>query len=229
LAADRAELIVLPEKLVSVTAADENAVLDVFRKAAMEARMTVIAGLSRIENKPQHNVALIFSPSGHIIDEYQKHHLVPFAESSFARGETPKLFDGPGAQWGVAICKDLDFPAWSRAYAKRGVRFLAVPAWDFVRDARLHSRMAVVRGIENGFTIARSAQQGFVTFSDAYGRILAEQTSATQPDARIVRDIPAGPGPTVYTRYGDWFGWLSVVLLCSVLASSVRAKRRNPD
>lgn len=65
---------------------------------------------------------------------------------------------------------------------------------------------------------------GVLTFSDPYGRILAEQPSAAKPDARIVHDIPAGPGATFYCRYGDWFGWLSVALLCG----SVRAKRRTP-
>ena len=118
------------------------------------------------------------------------------------------LFAGPGAQWGVAICKDLDFPAWSRAYSQRGVRFLAVPAWDFVDDARPHSRMAVVRGVESGFTIARSAQNGLVTLSDSHGRILGEQSSATDP-IMVVEALP-GLGTTFYARFSDWFGWATV-------------------
>jgi apolipoprotein N-acyltransferase len=74
--------------------------------------------------------------------------------------------------------------------------------------------MAVTRGIENGFTIARSAQEGLITFSDSYGRILGEQSSATDP--MMVQRIPPGPGATFYTRYGDWFGWATVVMLCGL-------------
>ena len=147
-------------------------------------------------------------------------------ESTFASGDTPVLFAGPRAQWGVAICKDLDFPAWSRAYGQRGARFLAVPAWDFVRDGRLHARMAVTRGVENGFTIARSAQEGVVTFSDAYGRILGEQSSATDP--MMVQRLPPGPGATVYTRSGDWFGWANLLMLGALLLGIMRAVVHNP-
>jgi len=161
-----------------------------------------------------------------MVAEYEKHHLVPLIESDFASGDTPRLFSGPGAQWGVAICKDLDFPGWSREYGRRGVRLLAVPALDFVRDGRMHSRMALTRGVENGFAVARAAGQGVVTLSDAYGRVLGEESSAMSPEARVVRLITAGPGATFYTRYGDWFGWADVLLAGSLLV--VIAFRRQP-
>jgi len=28
-----------------------------------------------------------------------------------------------------------------------------------------------------------------------------------------------GPGPTLYTRYGDWFGWLTIVASIAVIAA----------
>jgi apolipoprotein N-acyltransferase len=99
---------------------------------------------------------------------------------------------------------------------------MAVPAWDFVRDARLHSRMAVVRGVEDGFTMARAAQQGFLTFSDAYGRIRAETPSSHVPEALLVANVPLGPGATLYTRFGDWFGWLCVLALAGLAGSGLR-------
>ena len=48
----------------------------------------------------------------------------------------------------VAICKDLDYPPLGRAYARAEVGLLLVPAWDFQNDGWLHSRMAVMRGVE---------------------------------------------------------------------------------
>jgi apolipoprotein N-acyltransferase len=71
--------------------------------------------------------------------------------------------------------------------------------------------MAVVRGVENGFAVARVAQQGFLTFSDAFGRILAEESSAKAPAAFLVQEILPGPGATFYTRFGDWFGWTCLI------------------
>jgi len=221
LAAQGAQIIVLPEKMVGVTSDSADALMKVLSDAARAAHVTVIAGLSRNGVQPRRNIALVISQDGTVVVEYEKRYLVPMIETTFASGKTLGLFAGPGADWGVAICKDLDFPTWSRAYGQRGVRFMAVPAWDFVRDGRLHSRMAVTRGVENGFTIARSAQQGLVTFSDAYGRILGEQSSATDP--MMVQSIPTGPGATLYTRYGDWFAWANVVTLGALLLVLIRA------
>lgn len=215
LATQGAQIVVLPEKMVGVTSDGADAVVKVLSDAARAAHVAIIAGVSRNGVQPRRNIALVISEDGTLLVEYEKRHLVPMIETTFASGNALGLFAGPGAEWGVAICKDLDFPAWSRAYGQRGARFMAVPAWDFVRDARYHSRMAVTRGVENGFTIARSAQEGLVTFSDAYGRILGEQSSATDP--MLVRSIPMGPGATLYTRYGDWFAWANVVMLGGLL------------
>jgi apolipoprotein N-acyltransferase len=66
--------------------------------------------------------------------------------------------------------------------------------------------------------MARVAQEGFLTFSDAYGRILAQERSSELPAAMLLRDIHSGPGPTFYTRTGDWFGRINVVLLIVLFA-----------
>ena len=54
-----------------------------------------------------------------------------------------------------------------------------------------------------------------MTFSDAYGHILGEQSSATDP--MMIQSIPTGPGATLYTRYGDWFAWSNVGMLGALL------------
>jgi len=92
-------------------------------------------------------------------------------------------------------------------------------------NARLHLRMAVVRAVENGFTLVRVAAQGFLTISDSRGRILAEDSSSRLPEVLLVKDIPPGPGATVYSRAGDWFGWVNLaVLLVGLLWLSRSAK-----
>jgi len=226
LAAEGAEIVVLPEKMVGITPESDGPVMDVFGEAARAARVKVIAGFSRNAIQPRRNVARVVSSDGEPNLEYEKRHPVPIIERDYASGNTPMFFAGPGAQWGVAICKDLDFPDWLRAYGERDVRFLAAPAWDFVDDARLHSRMAVVRGVENGFTIARSAQGGFVTVSDSYGHIVGEQSSATDPV--IVVAAPPGTGRTFYARFGDWFGWINVLAACAFMIGIIATSEKVP-
>lgn len=226
LASAGAQVVILPEKFIGVTPADSAAVLKVFSDAARQGNVTLVAGFNRIGIEPRRNVATVFQPDGRVVLQYEKHHLLPGLESGYATGSTPGLFPAPGGKWGVAICKDMDFPAWSRAYGAEQVTLLAVPAWDFVLDAFLHSRMAFLRGIENGFTIARAAQQGELTVSDAYGRVLAERSSFTSPEAEFVVDVAPGPGPTLFTRFGNWFGWL-VVTLCLAEAGAIAGSRSS--
>lgn len=217
---------VLPEKLVGVPPAAAGPAGDLLAAAARASGVTIVAGLNLTDAAPPRNVALVVGADGRVAGEYDKHHLLPGPETGYAVGNTPVVFDVHGVRWGVAICKDMDFPSWSRRYARTGVRIMAVPAWDFVRDARLHARMAVVRGVENGFAVARAALEGSLTVSDAYGRIAAETTSAWRPDALLVTTVMPGPGATVYTRTGDWLGWLSVAGTVAFAGTLIARRRR---
>ncbi len=111
----------------------------------------------------------------------------------------------------------MDFPALSRRYGAERAGLLLVPAWDFTVDGWLHSRMAVLRGVENGFTIVRCAKQGILTISDNRGRIVAEQNAATVPLASLLALAPVGHDDTLYTRFGDWFAWLNIAGLAMLL------------
>jgi apolipoprotein N-acyltransferase len=63
------------------------------------------------------------------------------------------------------------------------VRLVLVPGWDSGRDAWEHSRVAVLRGVEGGYSIVRAARDGFLTISDSYGRVLEQQRSSERPYA----------------------------------------------
>ena len=210
LARDGATLIVLPEKMTGATPAIAPEAAAMLAEAARRNQVTVVAGINRVAIDPLRNVAWVFGPDGRQLVEYDKHHMLPGPETGYLVGAQPALFSAPNAQAGVAICKDMDFQGWSREYGRRDVRLLAVPAWDFVVDGRLHFRMALARGIENGFAMVRAAEQGLLTVTDGYGRTIASKTSGAE--ALLVADVAPGPGATFYTRTGDWCGWLAVGL-----------------
>jgi apolipoprotein N-acyltransferase len=102
-----------------------------------------------------------------------------------------------------------------------------VPAWDFDRDAYLHGRMALVRSVENGFSLARAASQGLLTLSDAHGRIVAERRTIRGP-AMLVGDLPTGRGGTVYSRSGDVVAQLMVAVWLGLLAMLVWRRKPGP-
>ena len=100
---------------------------------------------------------------------------------------------------------------------------MLVPAWDFTVDDWLHSRMAVLRGVEGGFAIARSAKQGQMTISDNRGRILAEEHSSDS-GASIIGSLSPGSEETIYARLGDWFAWVNLAILISLIATLFRRR-----
>jgi apolipoprotein N-acyltransferase len=99
---------------------------------------------------------------------------------------------------------------------------LIVSASDFVADGWLHGRMAVLRGVEGGFSIARSADLGILTATDDRGRVLAEQNTVIGPPlVTEVATVPVRHDATIYSRFGDWFAWLCMGLLPVGLLSGV--------
>jgi apolipoprotein N-acyltransferase len=127
--------------------------------------------------------------------------------------------------WGVMICKDLDFPALARQYGQKKADLLLVPALDFDDDGWLHSRDALLRGIENGIPIARNGSQGLLTLSDSYGRVTSQTAAPTGADITLLGDLRPGIHSTLYTKWGDWFAWLCCLLTLAGLGALRRGKR----
>ena len=178
LAGRGAQVVVLPEKFVGVTPAYADAVRAALAEVARTHRVWVVAGLNRIEGPPRRNVALVFDPGGKVALEYDKVHLLLPFEHGYRKGRAPATIRTSGGTWGIAICRDLMFTDVGRANARAGAGLLLVPAWDFVVDGRMASRVAAMRAVEGGFAVARAAQEGFVAVSDARGRILAEAATS---------------------------------------------------
>ena len=209
LAARGAKYIVLPEKFVRVNGADHDRIYRTLSDSAARNSVTVVSGLTLVEGSKLRNVAVVFGPRGETRGTYDKRHMVPGWEAEFAAGSRTLVIDN----FGVAICKDFDFPSLTAEYAEQGVAMMFAPAWDFTRDAKLHSRMAVMRSVEHGFSLVRAARQGRVTVSDAYGRILDEASTIGATEASVVvLNAPARAVPTLYARFGDWFGVVSCVV-----------------
>ena len=65
-----------------------------------------------------------------------------------------------------------------------------------------------------------------MTVSDAYGRILAQRSSAFLPGATLLATVPIGPRlHTLYAATGDVLGWSCVVIAaCLLFLGARRAK-----
>ena len=200
-----AKIVVLPEKTFGVSDATLPTLVDTFRPYTASGAQLVIGAVLKHDDTYR-NVALILGP-GEQPTAYTKQHLIPGLESWLTPGTRDVIVDG---RYGVAICKDLDFPGLVRGYRNDGATMMLVPGLDFTGDGWLHSRMALVRGVESGLTVVRAASYGRLTASDPTGRVLAE-ASAGNADL-LVRVRPAAR-VTLYSRTGNWFCLLSLILL----------------
>jgi apolipoprotein N-acyltransferase len=205
-------IILLPEKIAHLTADERDVAIEQLAEIARRRDALVILGVDVDTEAGRFNRLYELSPDAPGV-RYDKQHLIPGFESHFTPGRETARSGAPPRRFGYAICKDMDFPALGRAYGDVDIVF--APAWDFGRDAWLHSRMAMLRGVESGYAVVRSARNGVLTVSDAYGRVLAEAPSG--PQTAFNAEAPLdGPGPTLYARVGDVFGW--TCLLFSALA-----------
>jgi apolipoprotein N-acyltransferase len=212
LAAQGAELILLPEKIEVLTAPDVPRRFAQLAAAARRHRLQLLAGAGVPIGDRLYNRLWWFGPDGQLLASYDKQRLVPGLEAAFTPGPAPVVVPWAGQQWGLVICKDLHFPSTGRAYAQQGAAVVLDPAWDFDEDAWITARLSALRGIESGFALVRASRQGLLTVTDRLGRIAGEVRSAPAPGASLVVDLKVPPAePTWYARTGDGFGWLCVV------------------
>ena len=228
LAAQGAKVVVFPEKIARIKNSDQGDDLAqadaILEQAARENHVTILVSF---EHQPNLHEARLYSPDGRLEGTYEKHHMLPPFESHLLPGTARLTFDRPSddgtaGKWGVEICKDMDFPLLARQYSNDGARLMLVPAWDFVADGWLHGRMAILRGVEGGFSIARSVKQGILTLSDSRGRVLAFRVTGAPGFDILVGALPLGSGATFYDRTGDWFAWVNLALAVLLLLPSRR-------
>lgn len=218
-----ARVVVLPEKIAVVKDEDAGAWASWLAAAAAREHVWLLGGVARSTATGIVNEAWLYDADGRPDATYQKQILAPPERATYVAGQTCVVRDVDGVRTGIAICKDLHFATMGRAYGQLDAGLMLVPAWDFGRDSWMAARMTAVRGIENGYAVARSAREGRLTLTDAYGRILDETASAVLPGARVVATLRTGPRiATLYTSIGNALGWLCVAASACLVWSTRR-------
>lgn len=216
LAEQGAWLVALPEKIDSFEQERASDAVSLLNRLTAETGAHLVFGAGVRYGQNTHNLAWVLHP-GAAPQIYSKHHLVPGMEAEFTPGHELTQFTDGGAKVGIQICKDMDFPALSRAYARAGVNLIIAPAWDFQVDAWYHSRMAVLRSVESGFSLVRVGRDGVLTVNDRYGNVTAETRSKEFPPASLLAWAPIPVHePTLYAVIGDAFGWLVVAIVVGI-------------
>jgi len=194
-----------------------------------------------------YNSAALLDPQGREEFLYDKIHLVPFSEfvpgqdyiwlakylsglvGNFHAGTRHVVGRLPGGTFGVFICYEAIFPDHVRQFVRNGATLLINVSNDgwFGRSAAgaQHLAQARVRAVENRRWLLRDTNNGFTASIDPYGREVASMPT----DVRGELDAPYAfrSDWTLYTRWGDWIAWLSILMsaLCVALAAFARGQR----
>jgi apolipoprotein N-acyltransferase len=224
LAARGAKVIVLPEKLGVLVGPEARTTDSLLQDLADKTNSSIIVGLIEVSPPLKFNQARVYSPGAPLVT-YDKQHLLPPFESTLKPGTTLTVLARPPATWGVAICKDMDFTPLSRQYGASRIGLMLVPAWDFDLDRTWHGHIALMRGVESGFSIARAAKRGYLTVSDNRGRVIAESRSDSASFVTLLADVPEVHAKTFYIFAGDWFAWAALATLTATLIQGWRTRK----
>lgn len=225
LANSGAQVIVLPEKLGVVVDPDSSTTDALFQSVANKTKATIVVGLLHVSPPEKYNQARVYAPEAAVLS-YDKHHMLPPFESSLKPGTSLTTMSRPSGVWGVAICKDMDFTPLLREYGNQGVALMLVPGWDFNIDRAWHGHIAVMRAVEDGFTLVRAAKNGYLTVSDNRGRIISEARSDSAPYTTLLANVPVVHSRTIYLMLGDWFGWLAIAICLMSITRLIRSREK---
>jgi len=193
--------------------------------------LCVIEPQTEVEEAALENKLVVYGPDGQRLGQYVK--TKPLWNKNLVQGDgTPLVIDTPHGKLAFMIGFDADFPNLVRQAGDADIAI--IPAADWRPLARHHSLMSIFRGVENGFSIFRPAQEGVSLASDSHGRILARVDSSRRGPDNFIADVPTSGMTTPYTTAGEWFGWfasalLFIVLLVALLASRKRKNYPPPD
>ena len=194
--------------------------------------------------------ASLFDSAGSYHGRYDKIHLVPWGEYvpfkqffAFAskltegvgdmdRGTDRTIFTSNGHNYGIFVCYESIFGDEVRQFTKNGAQVLVNISDDgWYGDTGApwqHLNMTRMRAVENHRWLLLDTNTGITTAIDPEGRTPVEAP-------RHIRAAFALPfafleGTTFYTRHGDWFAWLCVIVSLSAITYSLkgavlRAKR----
>lgn len=229
-----AQIVLWPEGAIVGTSEDVQGTVELARALAREKE--IYLGAPTFEFYPgsdrvPENRLLVIDPQGEIVLNHVKFG-GNFMEGTLAGDQNLATVETPFGTLSGIICWDADFPQIIRQAGRSEVDILLVPSKDWAEITPMHGEMATFRGIENGLTIVRQADQGLSFISDPFGRILTKSDHFEPGGQSMTATVSIRSTDTIYSRGGDWLGLLAVaatlVLTGWTLLAGTPAQARTP-
>lgn len=249
----KARVLVFPETATLVDISREVGFRDSLQLLANSGEVLIITGTPRYFPTGTMNATALIEPHEPAITQYyMKTHPAPFSErfpfvdkvpllrrimtrdmGDMIPGREYKVFDVGGHRFSTAICFEGIFPDLIREFTRRGAEMIVVVTNDgwFGRTPGpyQHNELMIMRAVENGVPLVRSANNGISLVADPYGKVLAQTGLYVMTD--LVQDVPRPLPGTFYRRYGDRFSPLcliavGILILLRIIPAIVGPKRQ---
>jgi apolipoprotein N-acyltransferase len=240
------EIVVWPEEPAPLYYYQDAQLREDVDKLATAARAYLLMGtVARTPEGAPLNSAVLISPVGRAVSQYDKVHLVPFGEfvpwpfgfanhistevGDFAAGNQVVVSPMGSHQIGTFICYESVFPNFVRQFARNGAEVLFTISNDgwFGKSAARDQHLDIVRmrAAENWRWVLRSANDGITATIDPAGRVLGRLPLYTEATSYTGFNFISTQ--TVYTRFGDWFPALcAAVALAGLIAAKFASNSR---
>jgi apolipoprotein N-acyltransferase len=185
---------------------------------------SIIPGKVEIGKKFIENKALLFDPSGKVLNVFFKNRPVPLVEPSVAGDGTVPVIATPYGNLAISICYDADFPFLMRQAGEKDADILLIPSGDWREVSPYHGQMASVRAIENGASLLRPVSGARSIATDFSGNVIGGRDYEASGDKVIVAYLPVKGVNTLYTIIGDSFAWLCIIALIVLATMTVLKK-----
>ncbi len=173
---------------------------------------TVLPGKIEQKKKFMENKSWMIDPQGKIINTFLKNRPVPMAEAGSVRGDgVVPVMKTTFGNIGTSICYDADFPSLIRQAGQKHADIFLLPSGDWKEISPYHAQMAIVRAVENGFSLFRTVSGAFSIACDYHGRIIATKNYYDKGDKVLVAYLPQQGIQTIYSKIGDCF-----VTICAI-------------
>lgn len=187
--------------------------------------------------KRNYNSSVLLDDGGELVGYYHKMHLVPFTEhfpyeeefpwlaalldkfgtSNWKQGDTRVVYEHPAAGFFTPICFEDIFPDDIRRFVLEGADLIVNISNDYWSltpvEGKQHAIHSLFRAVENRRPMVRATGSGLTTYIDVNGR-LSTDFPPYYTRGYLIVDIPiADRGTTLYTRRGDWFPRMCLLLI----------------
>ncbi len=196
--------------------ADDKESLSGLKAFSKELNSYIIVDTFMKQNGKLFDSALSISPSGEAKISKKTHLFSGEINAGFSSSdEKIKAIETRFGKIGVGVCFDFHFSDVVRGLVKDGARILFFPTDDDMKQNRFfpyfHQSDAVFRAIEYNIPIVSANTNGASIIVNSNGKI--EKMSEINKESAIVGAVNLKAKTTFYERFGEWFGYLIVLIL----------------